>query len=378
MASWCKLTQREGNTLLTLSGSWRMASLTAIRAEIESLPLLRAGSFQIDASGISDMDTAAAMTLLRGLSNASVSIDDLDLSTFSQRDLQILRLARDAISTADEIVVASEISDPDSLGIVARLGASTLSVIHAVRDTLEFIGAIGVEVFQLFKSPKHFRSKELVVQIERAGLDAVPISCLVTFLIGIVIAYLSGVQLEYYGANVFIVDGISLAMCRELSPILVAIIVAGRSGSAFTAQIGAMKLNQEVDAMTTLGFSPLRILVLPRILALMLVMPALVFLGDCAGILGGMFIGSSRLGVTSATFIERLHVVLPLRHVFVGMVKAPVFAFFIGTIACRLGLTVASNAKSLGENTTKTVVRSIVAVILLNAAFAVLLSELGI
>jgi phospholipid/cholesterol/gamma-HCH transport system permease protein len=355
-----------------------MASLTAIRAEIESLPLLRAGSFQIDASGISDMDTAAAMTLLRGLSNASVSIDDLDLSTFSQRDLQILRLARDAISTADEIVVASEISDPDSLGIVARLGASTLSVIHAVRDTLEFIGAIGVEVFQLFKSPKHFRSKELVVQIERAGLDAVPISCLVTFLIGIVIAYLSGVQLEYYGANVFIVDGISLAMCRELSPILVAIIVAGRSGSAFTAQIGAMKLNQEVDAMTTLGFSPLRILVLPRILALMLVMPALVFLGDCAGILGGMFIGSSRLGVTSATFIERLHVVLPLRHVFVGMVKAPVFAFFIGTIACRLGLTVASNAKSLGENTTKTVVRSIVAVILLNAAFAVLLSELGI
>ena len=241
-----------------------------------------------------------------------------------------------------------------------------------------FVGHCTLEVGRTITSPSLLRHKELSVQIQDTGLNAVPIVSLLTFLIGIVIAYLTGVQIEQYGANIFIVDGVSLAMCRELSPILVAIIVAGRSGSAFTAQIGAMKLNEEVDAMSTLGLSPIRVLVLPRLLALVLIMPVLVFIGDIAGIMGGLVIADLRLGVTAATFIERLHAVLWVRSVMVGIIKAPIFGLFVATIGCRMGLMVENNARSVGLNTTKTVVQSIVAVILLNAAFAVLFSELRI
>jgi phospholipid/cholesterol/gamma-HCH transport system permease protein len=227
-------------------------------------------------------------------------------------------------------------------------------------------------------TPGSLRFKELFVQLEQVGLNAIPICALITFLIGIVIAYLTGVQLEYYGANIFIVDGVSIAMCRELSPILVAIVVAGRSGSAFTAQLGTMKLNEEIDALQVLGLSPVRVLVMPRIIALMVSLPLLVFFGDIFGILGGILVADFRLGVTGATFIQRIQAVLEMKHVIVGLIKAPVFAYFIAIIGCRMGLNVEKNAKSVGVSTTRTVVRSIVAVILLNAAFAVLLSELGI
>ena len=157
-----------------------------------------------------------------------------------------------------------------------------------------------------------------------------------------------------------------------------AIIVAGRSGSAFTAHIGTMKLNEEIDAMQTIGLSPIRVLVLPRILALMVAMPLLTFIGDVVGIFGGMLISDLRLGISMTTFLNRLQVVVPVRSFMVGLIKAPVFAIFIAVIGCRLGLTVENNARSVGLSTTATVVRSIVAVILLNAAFAVLFVELGI
>ena len=216
------------------------------------------------------------------------------------------------------------------------------------------------------------------MQLESGCIDAIPIVALVTFLIGIVISYLFGAQIEKYGGNIFIVDAAALAMCRELSPILVAIIVAGRSGSAFTAQIGTMKLNEEIDAMVTLGLSPMQVLVLPRVFALMLAMPLLVFVGDVVGICGSMLIADLRLGVTGVTFLERLQVVLPERAVYVGLGKAPVFAMFIAIIGCHLGMTVENNARSVGESTTATVVRSIVAVILLNAVFAIMFMEWGI
>jgi phospholipid/cholesterol/gamma-HCH transport system permease protein len=167
-------------------------------------------------------------------------------------------------------------------------------------------------------------------------------------------------------------------MCRELSPILIAIIVAGRSGSAFAAQLGSMRLNQEVEALRVMGLSSISVLIIPRIIALMMTMPVLVVVGDIFGIIGGLFISYIHLEVSPENFIERLKMVLSTKHIFIGIAKAPIFALFIASIGCRLGLNALPNAVSIGQNTTKTVVQSIVSVILLNALIAIILSNLGI
>jgi phospholipid/cholesterol/gamma-HCH transport system permease protein len=201
---------------------------------------------------------------------------------------------------------------------------------------------------------------------------------LVTMLIGIVIAYLLGLQAEKYGANIFVVDGVGIGATREFAPIIVAVIVAGRSGAAFTAQLGSMRLNEETDAIRTLGLSPMDVLVLPRVLALMLAMPLLVFVGDVMSLAGAMMISGPMLDITPTTFLGRLQENLAIKHVYVGLAKAPVFALFIAVIGCRMGMTVSRDTRALGIATTSTVVQSIVAVILLDAFFAVLFQELDI
>ena len=195
---------------------------------------------------------------------------------------------------------------------------------------------------------------------------------------GVVLTYQIALQLSSYNADIYIVDITGMVILREFGPLITAIIAAGRTSTSFTAQIGTMKLNEEIDAITTFGLSPMRVLVLPRVLALMLVMPLLVFIGDVTGILGSMLIADLKLNITGITFIERLRVVLTVKSFFVGLIKAPVFAMFIGIIGCRLGMKVEDNARSVGLNTTATVVESIVAVILLNAGFAILFSQLKI
>jgi phospholipid/cholesterol/gamma-HCH transport system permease protein len=199
-----------------------------------------------------------------------------------------------------------------------------------------------------------------------------------TCLVGVVFAYLLGAQARRYGATIFVVDGVGLAICRELGPLLVAVIVAGRSGAAFTAQIGSMKVQEETDAIRTLGLSPVQVLVIPRLVAIVIGLPLLVFLGDIAGITGGMLIGAWQFDISPAAFAHRLHAVLPLSALAIGLAKAPVFAAFIALIACRMGLTVTPDSRSVGEHTTSTVVQAIVWVITLDAAFAVTLQYMGI
>ena len=372
MTDWFKIhTAPSGNTL-QLQGSWRIAALDDISEQLSQPVQTSSGSWTIDGSALSEIDTAGAMAALQFLRAQGVELGSVELSNCSEAQRNILLL------TSSSLATPSKLREKSYFGALVALGDDTMKFLQMVVSILEFIGQTTVECLRLIRKPSGFRFRELVVQIESVGYRAIPIVVLVNFLIGIVVAYLTGVQLEQYGVNIIIVDGVSLGVTRELSPILVAIIVAGRSGSAFTAQIGTMKLNEEIDAITTLGLSPMRVLVLPRILALMIAMPLLVFAGDIAGILGGMATADLRLNVTMVTFLERLRIILPLQTVFVGLVKAPVFAFFIATIACPLGFQVEPNARSVGINTTRTVVRSIVAVILLNAAFAIIFSELGI
>jgi phospholipid/cholesterol/gamma-HCH transport system permease protein len=241
---------------------------------------------------------------------------------------------------------------------------------------IDYLGRIIVSLVSLLGQPKALRWRETASQFQQIGLNAVPVVMLVTFLIGIVFAYLLGLQAQQYGANLYVVDGVAIGMARELAPIIVATIVAGRSGAAFTAQLGTMRLTEEIDAIRTLGLSPMYVLVLPRVLAITIALPLLVFLGNAASLGGAMAVCASMLEVTPVTFIERIHLGLDLDHVYAGLIKAPVFALGIAVIGCRMGMSVNRDTRSIGMSTTSTVVQSIVAVILLDAGFAVFFEEI--
>jgi phospholipid/cholesterol/gamma-HCH transport system permease protein len=241
---------------------------------------------------------------------------------------------------------------------------------------VEFFGRTLAEIGRVLANPRLLRVHELFAQLGQVGVNAIPVVVLVTFLIGVVMAYMLGLQAERFGANIFVVDGVALGMTREFSPLIVATIMAGRSGAAFTAQLGTMKLTEEIDAIRTLGLEPAQVLVVPRVLALVLTLPLLVFVGNVAGLAGAAMMANATLDITPQVFINRLHLALAPRHYVIGLSKAPVFALFIAVIGCRMGMSVSRDTRSIGINTTSTVVQGIVAVILLDAMFAVFFQEL--
>ena len=258
------------------------------------------------------------------------------------------------------------------------IGRRTIEVGHSVLGHVNLLGAAVIGIGYSILHPHTVRMRELTAQFEQVCLNAIPVVALVTLLIGVVIAYLLGLQAEQFGANIFVVDGVGIGATREFAPIIVAVIVAGRSGAAFTAQLGSMRLTEETDAIRTLGLSPLDVLVLPRVIALMIAMPLLVFVGDVMSLVGAMLIAQPMLDITPTTFVARLRDTLDISHPLVGLAKAPVFALVIAVIGCRMGMSVERDTRAVGMATTSTVVQSIVSVILLDAAFAVFFQEIGV
>jgi phospholipid/cholesterol/gamma-HCH transport system permease protein len=369
---WIQHEVEDGAEVLYLSGVWRLANLGSIAQALRSLGLAPRRHYVIDGSRLEALDTAAGFVLFRHLADAGCIEPMVSARSFDPRHERLLALVRERM----ECPPASARSTHP--GLVRHIGAAALEVWRILKAHNAFVGAVALEIGALVRRPRLFRFKETVSQFETICLDAIPIVALITFLIGVVFTYLLGLQAQRYGANIFVVDGVGLAVCRELSPLLVAVIVAGRSGAAFTAQIGTMKVQEEIDAISTLGLSPIQVLVVPRLAAIMIALPLLVFVGDLAGIAGGMLIAAWQLDIFATTFLDRLHSVLPLSAPVVGLVKAPVFAAFIALIACRMGMLVARDARSVGVNTTSTVVQSIVWVIVLDAVFAVVFQQLGI
>jgi phospholipid/cholesterol/gamma-HCH transport system permease protein len=370
-AGWIEHVVEDGADVLYLKGAWRLANLTSIVRALRALQL-RANRFVLDGSRLEALDTAAGFTLYTHLVRLGCTEATVLPRRFDVRHERLMKLVHERMKCPPAAARSVH------LGLVQRIGAAAIAVSRHLRSHTGFVGALALETLEVLLKPRRFRVRETVSQFEAVGLDAIPIVGLVTFLIGVVFAYLLGQQALRYGANIFVVDGVGLAMCRELSPMLAAIIVAGRSGAAFTAQIGTMKVQEEIDAIATLGLSPVQVLVIPRVLAIMVALPLLVFIGDVCGIAGGMLVAGWQLDVPPRAFIDRLHDVLPLSAFVVGVVKAPVFAAFIAVIACRMGLLVARDARSVGVNTTSTVVQSVVSVIVLDAVFAVVFQHLGI
>ncbi len=323
----------------------------------------------IEGSRLEELDLAGAATIMMLIAKGSTLPPRLPkLENISAEARELLKLVFDA----DQQHNSSLSSTPSGTGSLTRLGRLTLDKFREVPKLLSFLGE---SVCQLAKS--RVSLIDTVGQLNSCLVQGLVIVAMVSFLIGLVIAYLFAEQIQKFGANIFIVDVVSIAYCRELSPMLTAIVVTGRSGSAFTAELAAMKLNQEVEALTVMGLSPFRFLIWPRLIALIITFTLLTFLSDILGITGGLIIAQTQLGVTSHSFIERIGDVLAPRHYLIGLAKAPLFATLVGIIACYNGLSSEPNAVSLGKNTTKTVVSSIVLVIILDAIIAVLLSEIG-
>jgi len=374
----CWIERHEGAAVLHLGGSWRLPHLRALDGELAALrePLQEAlagpTGLVIDGSALQDIDTAAALLLLGALQEALADTRALSLQGFDERHARIVEVVRGRL--ADTAAGPA----PRLMNMVAHFGQAFVGLGSLLHGHVEFLGRVLFALWRLALNPRTLRVHELFAQLGQVGVNAVPVVALVTFLIGVVMAYMLGIQAEKYGANIFVVDGVALGMTREFSPLIVATIMAGRSGAAFTAQLGTMKLTEETDAIRTLGLDPMQVLVLPRVLALAITLPLLVFVGNLAGIIGAMGMSSATLDITPQTFIERLHVALAPRHYVIGLAKAPVFALFIAVIGCRMGMSVSRDTRSIGINTTSTVVQGIVAVILLDAIFAVIFQELGL
>jgi phospholipid/cholesterol/gamma-HCH transport system permease protein len=374
----CWIESDEGRPVLHLGGSWRLSGLRELSGQLSPLipakPVAAHGMLPsvVDGSALQHIDTAAALLLLHTLDLAGADVATLALRGFEAGHGRIVEVVRSRF--ADSAVSAP----PRARSALARLGKATVEGGELMLGHVEFLGRTLAELGHVLLRPRSLRVHELFAQLGQVGVNAVPVVALVTFLIGVVMAYMLGLQAEKYGANIFVVDGVALGITREFSPLIVATIMAGRSGAAFTAQLGTMKLTEEIDAIRTLGLSAAQVLVVPRVLALVLTLPLLVFVGNVAGLAGAMVMSNLTLDITPPTFIERLHVALAPRHYLIGLAKAPVYALFIAVIGCRMGLSVSRDTRSIGINTTSTVVQGIVAVILLDAIFAVIFQELDL
>jgi phospholipid/cholesterol/gamma-HCH transport system permease protein len=256
-------------------------------------------------------------------------------------------------------------------GALDQIGQATLATVSEMKLGLAFFGYLVVEWLGVLRAPLTGNWRDLLPTMERTGPDAVPIVLLINFLVGMVVAFQSSPQLEQYGANIFLADLIVISMTRELGPLLTAVVVCGRSGAAFAAELGSMQVNEEIDALRTMGFGPMRYLVLPRVLALMLVMPILTLLADIVGTLGGLVVGIHTLELTPVSYFTELQKAVSLSDFLSGITKSVVFGLTIGLIACQQGLATSGGAEGVGRRTTSAVVTTLFTLVLIDAIFTI-------
>jgi phospholipid/cholesterol/gamma-HCH transport system permease protein len=326
----------------------------------------------IDAAGVTAMDTAGAWLLLRVLDAAGRGGRPAQLSGLRPEHEALRRMVAAAGAGA------APAAAPLATGLLDRVGRRTWEAGEQAFAILAFVGEVGVAAARALAHPSRIRWRAVLRGVQVAGADALPIVGLLSFLMGVVIAYQGAVQLQRFGANIFVADLVGLSMLRELSPLVTAIIVAGRSGSAYAAEIGTMKVTEEIDALRTVGIPPLDLLVLPKLVALVVALPLLGIFADALGVLGGMVMARSSLGVGFEDFLDRLGPAIDLPDFLVGIGKAPVFAAIIAVVGCFQGFQVSGDAESVGRRTTVSVVQSIFAVIVADALFSVAFSWLGI
>lgn len=323
-----------------------------------------------DLSALKSMDSALALLIAKHVRHAEERGQEVTFSAMGNEVRKMLSMAQDHAHFDSSF-------KPPKTPLLQSVGIDVIDRTSKLGAFLGFFGQLSLIFFQTLSHLRQIRWKEMFFEINESGIKALPIIALTTFLIGVVVAYQSAAQLKLYGANIFIVDMLGISILRELAPMLAAIIVAGRSGSAYAAQIGVMKITEELDAMRTMGFDPYTFLVLPRMLALVIMMPVLIFFADMAGLIGGMLIAKIDLGLSTTLFMDRFVEVVKVKHFWIGLIKGPFFAVLIASIGIYRGLQVKNDTQSIGFNTTKAVVESIFAVIICDAFFSIIFTNLG-
>ncbi|MDH3469570.1 MAG: MlaE family lipid ABC transporter permease subunit, partial [Gammaproteobacteria bacterium] len=360
-------TESVDSLLLNAGGAWTIANSASIDSELNTVLQGTPRPTRIDISAISRLDTAGAWLLMRTAHAVRESGQRLDIvGSRPKYDLMMERVAASYRPCRSPFDYSNCL-----VQLVENLGRGTTEVVQTAVDLLAFVGHAVSTGLRLVVQPRRLRLTSIVFHLEQVGFNALPIVGLISFLIGVVLAYQGATQLRQFGADVFTVDLIAISVLRELGILLTAIIIAGRSGSAFTAQLGSMKINEEVDALQTLGLDAMDVLVLPRVIALVIALPLLAFFADIMGLFGGAVMCWAVLDIGPTVFIERLSDAVSIASFWVGIVKAPVFAILIALIGCFEGFAVSGSAESLGYRTTRSVVESIFLVIVADAMFSV-------
>ncbi len=373
-APWVEVAHRADTLVLALGGSWITQRIGKPAAALTATPAGDARRVSLDIAAVEAMDTAGAWLVYKTVKH------------FRAQGLEVELIgAGKASASLIETVAKNDVPCPPQpkaegalAALVLRVGEATVFVGREARDLINFLGHTVIVMARLAARPWRLRWTAWFSHMEQAGLNALPIVGLISFLIGVVLAYQGADQLARFGAQIFTVNLVGIGVLREMGILLTAIMVAGRSGSAFTAQIGTMTVNEEVDAMRAIGLDPMEVLVVPRVLALIAVMPLLTFYADIMGLLGGAVMATIVLDISFVRFARQLSEAVTMWSFWIGILTAPVFGFIISLVGCYEGLKVSRSAESVGRQTTRAVVEAVFLVIVLDAMFSIMFSYLKI
>ncbi len=365
-----------GSLVLTAAGEWLVATAAELDRRLRALPLPEHRRVTIDLAGLRRIDSAGAWLLLRTEHDLAARGNAVEMRNLAP----VFAPLFDQVRAGGPLAPVSHPrpAHHSLVGFVARIGEIFVDLGARAYSILGFVGLVSETVLRLVRRPGRLRLTATVAQMEQTGVNALGIVGMLSFLVGVVIAYQGADQLRRFGAEIYTVDLLAVGILRELGVLMTAIIVAGRSGSAFTAQIGTMRVNEEIDAMRTLGLDPVEVLVIPRLLGLVVTLPMLALYANLMGLLGGCLMAWGVLGVTIPQFVRELQYAVTPRTFWVGVSKAPVFALIIATIGCYEGFRVSRSAESVGRLTTLSVVELIFLVIVTDAVFSVVFSVLRI
>lgn len=359
---------------LTLTGDWTMETASEVDGVLAEMELGPQSRLILDGAAIGRLDTAGAWVIEKARRQAAADGGEVVCEHFTEAASTLLA----ELSTLDVAPPPPPAVPPRGKETLIEVGRTTVDIVDDAIAVLSVLGEATASFVGIVLGRRRMRWPALFTHVYQTCILAVPIISLMSFLIGMIIAQQGGFYLHTYGADILVVDLVGVLTCREIGVLLTAIMVAGRSGSAFTAEIGSMKMREEIDALNVLGLSPVDVLVLPRLIALTLALPILTLVSDIAAMVGAWLIALFYIGIPTDVFLTRLHAALTVPHIVVGFAKAPFMAAIVGLVACVEGMKVKGSAESLGGHTTASVVKAIFMVVVTDGVFAITFAALGI
>ncbi|MFY7697457.1 MAG: MlaE family ABC transporter permease [Legionella sp.] len=373
MTSKAQLIFDKNSSCYSCRGAWSILHLGNLAKDFNQSARPHSKTIKINGQAIQYLDSAGALILTKCINTLKKEHNEVVLVNFNEQQQNLLQLISDNQGAINHNWPLKKTNN-----LLYQIGYTSINKLNQLKGLISLVGELSERIFYALQNWRRLQIPSITANIYTTGISALPIIALLSFLIGVVLAYQMGLQLETYGANIFIAYLSGMAIFREFSPLITAIIVAGRTSSAFTAQIGSMKINEEIDALLTMGLSPIELLVAPKLLGLLLIFPLLIFWSDLFSTLGAMYMSKFMLNVGYIDFLNRLHDSIGLKQMMLGLYKAPIFALLIALVGCFQGFQVGSSATSVGTQTTKSVVQALFLIIIADAAYSIVYSWLGL